>query len=1051
MNIQSEEITIKEFTTGSTLIFFSTELSAASESFQGQEIIPTIVWLNGLNQPHKVTSFSGNTIWTLNSENYNVQIQEVSDNYITGHSFIRDFNYLIEEQDFEEFKERFEYTIDYTLIIKSLSASSSVTGAEAIPPLHTDYVFKLNHEVDDFYVNVNLKRTFGTLDTLNIYNNLVNSFPSQEANTGVVFGRLMALQNIKDSAGNNIKIPLRNVPIGIFSPSEDYASTSSVDENGDRIFLNTKESSLPIDYFNIESWSADTGDYLRSSSQFTSVPEHYKYITTTNENGEFIIYDAPVGTQIVVFEVDLFKQGLTKDEIALNFFPFPPSNDALLDQIPSFTFKQFPIDVVPAWGTSQTGYTELNITANIDLRKWSTFYIPPMAYQGNKLGSIELLSFSPSLNVDIRDMSKEGFPVSKIPLVEIQNIYDKDEEQTLLWDSEFVQLKKSAKFFTHGFKAFKVRANMYDPYGYRTDSDGVKKIHPSAQGVWLSGYQFKLYYNEPNSIFRTTGFQRTFGFDSPSWRGRDGFHLNRGENSPKTNIDAANQTYPPYDKPWNHLYPEPYKIPEKPKIKNFNRSLPNPNPTRLPGSNPYYLEQPEYKDGDLIGLKINASSVLNDGSGGFGVQRSTTNNLWFSNRFSKEVTSGYVYKYEAGVAFDETYANGYQPSNPAYPIQPGISKVVNGEKYQRVECGYGYWLRPEGWPPVSAEPWGDTIYSQSTRPGFGLTVGFEPSILTVGQDNGNIKVQAQNVPIDVYNFEDKDLALALDSKATYGEGGLNIYRIIDPKERIPQGPTVTPTSATFRFQDFYFQRGPNNALDELGIIGQKIRTGHITSSGDGDDNFFSKLIGGSPHAQFGYNLLQFEITNNGNISVTIPGTSVTIQPGGSATFSMTELPLQGAILTLPGNSNFDFVTSKYLSANYTMKFKNILCKKSDGSNFLLSANNIPQERIIANTNVPADTTPPNYYLITRYGDVRTQWNNNSEQCSPSSSNFDDAVVLFPGNWTNSVKMNGALFQVPNTSGGGYIIDMRFWDDPISTTCGASSFGSGKFRIPIEVV
>jgi len=1042
MNIQQEEITIKEFRSGTTLLFFSTHLDVIPEDQIGDfDYSPSIVYLNNIGLPYKLTTFDGENMWTINDDNHYVPTSSISSNYITGHSYSVDFDRIVPEQKIETYKNRLSASINERL--SGLDGLGNVTGN---PEPHQEYVFKKYHEIDDFFVNINLKRTTDTLDTLSIYNNVVNSIPTQESETGVVFGRLLALQNIKDSEGNNIKIPLRNVPIGIFNSSDTYQSSTSIDDNGDRIFLNTKESSNPIDYFNIESWSADTGNYLRSSSQFTSVPEHYKYVTTTNENGEFIIYDVPIGTQIAVFEVDLFKQGLTKDEIALNFFPFPPSDDALLDQIPSFSFKQFPISVVPSWGTLQTGYTELNITVNMDLRKWATFFVPPMAYQGNKLGSIELLNFSPSLNIDIRDMSKEGFPIAKIPVVEIQNISEKDDEQKLLWDSEFAQLKKTVKFFTHGFKAFKVRANMYDPYGYRTDSDGNPVIHPSSQGVWLAGYQFKMYYNEPNSIFRTTGFQRDWGFVSPGWRGRDNFHLNRGENSELLNTEVEEQSYPPYDKPWSHLYPEKYKIPTRPTVKNFDRSLPNPNPTRLPGSSPYYLEQPEYKDGDLIGLAVNSPVVLNEGSGGYGVQYSSENLSWFSNRFSKEVTARYIYKYEAGVAWNETYANGYEPSNPGFPIQPGISSVVNGERYQRFECGYGYWLKPGGWPPVSAEPWGDTVFSQSTRPGAGLSSSFGPSVLNVGQNNGNIKVQAQNQFIDVYNIEDKDIVVALDNNANYSEGPLDVYRIIDPNDRIPDGPIIVPTSATFRFQDFYFQRGPNGT--------DRIRTGHITSNNDNDDNYFSKLVGGSSHAQFGYQLLQFEITNNGSITITVPNTQVSIAPGKSHTFSMLELPLQGAVITLPGNSNFDFLTSKYTRANYTMKFKNILCKRSDGSNFIFSQHNIPQDRTISNTNVPANSTPTNYYLITRYGNVRTQYNNSNNSCSTNSSNFDVSLAT-PGNWTNKVKMNGALFQVPNTGGGGYIIDMRFWNAPINTSsssyCGGQSFGSGKFRIPIEVI
>lgn len=1038
MSIQREEIQINQFTTGTTLTYFSTHLSAFQSATQKDptiEYVPSILWLDNFDSPVKLSTFDGQNLWSLNSANHYVPIDELVNNHVTGHSYVVDVNYIVGDSRLNQLRDRFTKNISASL---SPSATTTTSGGivfnNTTTPPHRDHIFADFHEIDDFYVNLKLNRTFGTLDTLDIYNNLVNSMPTQESETGVVFGRLMALQNIKDVKGNNIKIPLRNVPIGIFNASTEYPTSSSVSDNGDRIFLNTKESALPEEYFNIESYSVDTNNYLRSASQFTTVPDHYKYITTTNENGEFIIYDAPVGTQIVVFEVDLFKQGLTKDEIALNFFQFPPDNDNILDTIPNFSFKQFPIDVVPAWGTIQTGYTELNITVNMDLRKWATFYIPPIAYDGNKLGSIELLNFSPNLNVEIKDMSKPGFPVSKIPVVEIHDIYAKDEDHTLLWDNEFSQLKSTVKFYDHGFKAFKVRANMYDPDGYRTDIDGIPTNYPLSQGVWLAGYQFKLYYNQKDSIFRTTGFQRDWGYPAPGWIGRDHFHQNRGETSNKNNTSVLPQTYAPYDRPWDHLYPDKYKIPAKPIVPNFDRNNPS---TRLPGSAPYYLEQPAYKDGDLIGLSVNNPVVLQGETGGFGVQYSYTNNFWFYNRFSKEVTASYIYKYEGGVAWNETYANGYEPSNPSFPVDPQASYVVNGEKYQRVECGYGYWLRPEGWPVVSHEPWGDTIFSMATRPGYGLTSSFEPSVLQVGTNNGNIKVQAQNLPIDVYNIEDKDIALALDNNANYSEGSLNIYRIIDPNDRVPQGPTVIPTSAIYKFQSIYYQRGGN---------AQRIQS--ATKNGGGNDNEedFSRAVGGV-HGGQDYQYLKIEITNNGNISVTIPGTSTTLGPGESHTFTATEINLDNLTIELPGNTNFNFTTSKYQTANYTMKFKDIIHLKEDGTSWN-SSQSIFYDYVILGTSVPADSTPPDYYLCSRYTNLRTQYNNDNSSCEngANSQNLGSSA----NKWVNTVKMDGALFKTPNTSNNGDLYDIRFWTDPISPTCGSYGYNDGVQSIAIQV-
>jgi hypothetical protein len=53
-------------------------------------------------------------------------------------------------------------------------------------------------EMDDFYVNMKLERTYDLLNTLSIRNTTTDEFPTQEATEGVVFGKLEAIQKLKD-------------------------------------------------------------------------------------------------------------------------------------------------------------------------------------------------------------------------------------------------------------------------------------------------------------------------------------------------------------------------------------------------------------------------------------------------------------------------------------------------------------------------------------------------------------------------------------------------------------------------------------------------------------------------------------------------------------------------------------------------------------------------------------------------------------------------------------------------------------------------------------
>ena len=359
-----EEILYKQSRTGTTVVFFDTALKPTQE-----DQYPAYLTFNNLNQPFQVTTFDGEVKWARNNPyTLLVDIDTTELVTVTGTCF--------------------NQTVDYTLSPSKKNQISSAFVQQMqtqFSGLSDSYVFFREQETDDLFITVALEQSFKTLDTLKIYNNLRSSFPVQQSDTGTVFGRLVAIQKLKDRSGNNIKIPLRNVPIGVFAPSDTFSDATDVDDNGNRITFNLREGSELIEYFNAESFSADTQGILASGSEFETVPEHYKYMTYTNNEGEFVIHNVPVGTQTLVFEVDIFKQGLTKDEIALNFFPFPADPEPNVDTVPSFYFRQFAIDVVPTWGDFQTGYTEVNIQSNLDLRKWATFFVPPVTLDENDI------------------------------------------------------------------------------------------------------------------------------------------------------------------------------------------------------------------------------------------------------------------------------------------------------------------------------------------------------------------------------------------------------------------------------------------------------------------------------------------------------------------------------------------------------------------------------------------------------------------------------------------------------------------------------------------
>jgi hypothetical protein len=1023
--IQQEELHIKQFTTGVTFYIFSdtiyNNLPESPSEYEGPFL--SYVLFNDQNEIYSLNYFTGSTIWTRNNHNNYIPIGELGWNYQTGYTIVKTVASNLSQENIDSM----------TSLMLSRLSDPTRPGTPPSASAATNYVFYKKELIDDFYIDLKIERGYNSLDTLKINNNLVNSFPEQNSPTGVVFGRLTAIQKLKGEFGENIRIPLVNVPIGIFNSSDEFPSIFSTDENGDRLSLNIKEAANPNQYFNNYSYFSDYNQYLKSADSFSAVPAQYKYVTLTNDNGEFVLYDIPVGQQTAIFEVDLFKQGLTKDEIALNFFPFPGTEDANIDSTPSFVYKQFPVDVVPAWGLGQTGYTSLDININLDLRKWATFYVAPISVNGYQLESPELSNLGSALNVEVRDMSRVGFPTTNLPIVQIPNILEKDTDQALLWLNEFSQLTNVIKFYKNGFNAFKVRANMYDPNGYRTNSDGFPVNNSYNKGVWLAGYQFLMYFNNKSSIFRSTGFQRDWNLGV----GRDNFHLNRGIESGTKNSETPPDFQFPYNKPWTIDFPEKYSIPHKPTQLNFDRT--NPATRLRDSSNRVYLEQPLYLDGDMVGLAVNEASVNSQGVGGFGLQYSFNSNFYFGNRFAQEITNKSIYKYENRVSWGEKYSNGYEPSNPGFPVQPGVSSVLGGEKYQRVECGYGYWLKPDGWPPIAIDSYGDLIFTESLRPTDVLSSTSGPGELNVGDSNGRLVVKAQNIFIDIYNIGERDIALALDNEATFSEGGLDIYRVIDSNNFLPQGNPIVPTFVTFNFQSIYYQRGGNS---------QRIQT--ATKNGGGNDNeeFFSRAVGGV-HGGVDYSFLKFSIKNNGIIPVLIPNTSITLEPNQTFTTLASSFGLDNLALKLPGNSNFDFINGRYQNADYTMEFIDITHRREDGSTWPSSSQSNFYNKVIAGTNVSASVNNPNYYLISRWNNVRTQYNGDNKSCENGNSNSQN-IGGTDGKWEHSVKMDGALFETPNTNNGGGLFDIRFWSAPINATCGSYNFKDGVKSIAIEV-
>lgn len=975
-----EEILYKESKTGTTIVYFDTSLQA------GEGKSPAYMTFDNLNRPYEITTFDGEQQW-LNKgiENSGVDPSAIGVGTITGTVYTNTVDYLLSTSQKSRARR------DFALEMHNLFSGHSQS-----------YIFFREQLVDDLFVTIGLERTEKVIDTLSIYNNLRNSFPTQESDTGTVFGRLIAIQKVKDESDNNIKIPLNNVPIGIFASSDVFSDATDVDDNGSRISLNLKEASVSSDYFNAESFSADTQQFLQEGSNFTQVPSHYKFMTYTNEEGEFVIHNVPTGTQTMVFEVDMFKQGLTKDEISLNFFPFPADNQPNIDTVPSFFFRQFPIDVVPTWGDFQTGYTEVNIISNLDLRKWSTFFVPPVAIDKNTIEDLQSQGIPYPIQVQIRDMATEGFPIRDIEMVEVPDIRDREANQQFMWKNEFKQLKSRFEIRRNGWQAFKLPANCYDPRGFRTDREGIPT---GDRGVWLAAYQMKLFYDSPSSFYRATG-QRALLIEDNSFSRRDHFHLNFpyenfNEVGDSALAEGASIGVFPYEKAWSHNYPEPYGIPKLPTQSN-------PDYYDNMGDNgEYVLEHPLYTDGDRIGHPYTQEfrdNGFGGGTGGYGIEYDSGARESYKTDFSRLVTKNIMYRYENRGNRSEEYANGFKPNIPTFPAQPGVSSVVNGEKYQRTECGYGYFLKPEGWARTAVYPWwgiSESTFAKDLGEPNGLVTPEEGSVggtLSKAAHFNSMTLISSNTGQKTY------LNIGSNANGYIKTGYLDLYRIVNsnPNENLnPIQLGENTTTVKFHF-------GPTRVQGAHTAGSRKPQFKQMNDDApnqdewrysDNDDVNQQTVTGAKLYVQnLGIKRAKIKFGN---------GSELSLAAGQGVELSLFEIADDWSHVTCEaeGNSDYNYELRYYTKCIYKFEFRNVRFYKnltSGGQQKLRKTNSYQIITRSLNSPLPGEGYKK-LYLHSISRDVKTRSNIFGNQKCNGGYYQNPATIRYRGSFWDGAK------------------------------------------------
>ena len=233
---------------------------------------------------------------------------------------------------------------------------------------------------DDKYVKVNLEQDFDFIEILSLKISQEDAYAKFCSDYGVIVGRV--------TVNNGFGVP--NAKVSVFIPLDDidkenpeiknlypYEVVTDRDSNGVRYNLLSKDGSANNECLTSVGTFPSKREILDNPVLNGIYCKYYKFTTTTNHAGDFMLFGVPVGTHIVHIDADisdigiisqrpydLINQGIpTKSFDSTSKFKTNKNLDKLL-QIKTIDTG---VNVEPFWGdleNCQVGITRLDIPLN---------------------------------------------------------------------------------------------------------------------------------------------------------------------------------------------------------------------------------------------------------------------------------------------------------------------------------------------------------------------------------------------------------------------------------------------------------------------------------------------------------------------------------------------------------------------------------------------------------------------------------------------------------------------------------------------------------------
>jgi len=358
-------------------------------------------------------------------------------------------------------------------------------------------------------INVQLDQDFEFLEILSLKIQQTDVYSRSCSEYGVVVGRV--------TANNGFGIP--NARVAVFVPIDSvdesnplitsiypYKSPTDKNEDGYRYNLLPYEKSYSV--------HAATGtlptrnDVLVDGTAVEIYDKYYKYTTKTNDSGDYMIMGVPVGSQILVMDVDLsdigefsltpqdlIRMGLASEgQVAGN--RFKSSND--LSSLPQIISLTKSLSVAPLWGDPEICQIAIN-RVDFDLRDEANIDIQPTSvFMGSMFSSPD--NFRVRKNCKPKDNLGNlcGLTTGPGQILGIkQTIYQDSDGNPILEQHQFEQSGN----IIDGNGVWLTELPMNLDY-YTTNEFGEKIIsNDPSIGIPTKGkYRFKIKWSQPNDL-----------------------------------------------------------------------------------------------------------------------------------------------------------------------------------------------------------------------------------------------------------------------------------------------------------------------------------------------------------------------------------------------------------------------------------------------------------------------------------------------------------------------------------------------------------------------